>query len=242
MSGEKNNIYVTGGVISSRELESIKHWQSYNTVCKSVCICLCVSLSICLCLCVCVCDRFCCLVYRTQVYQALTKPLQCRWITSSHLCLRVTLCSQFTAHSSNARPFILFAQFQATGYARQHIWCLSQARINREDCARKGVVVLVAFIPLQLVALSIPFGEISWFNLPYWKEVCWARLNCINMGFGCFQYQPLMPSVLWCCWLGGRNGIRPVKNWVLLKGLRGTKRWIRQWLGACFHFYRLLLL
>jgi len=24
-----------------------------------------------------------------------------------------------------------------------------------------------------------------------------------------------MPSVLWCCWLGGRQGIRPVKNWVV---------------------------
>jgi len=24
-----------------------------------------------------------------------------------------------------------------------------------------------------------------------------------------------LPSVLWRCWLGGRNGIRPVKNWVV---------------------------
>ena len=24
-----------------------------------------------------------------------------------------------------------------------------------------------------------------------------------------------MPSVLWCCWLGGRKGIQPVKNWVV---------------------------
>jgi len=28
---------------------------------------------------------------------------------------------------------------QATGYAIQHIWCLSQARINWEGCARKGI-------------------------------------------------------------------------------------------------------
>jgi len=27
----------------------------------------------------------------------------------------------------------------ATGYASQDIWCLSQARINREGCARKGM-------------------------------------------------------------------------------------------------------
>jgi len=25
----------------------------------------------------------------------------------------------------------------------------------------------------------------------------------------------LLPSVLWCCWLGGRKGIWPVKNWVV---------------------------
>ena len=25
----------------------------------------------------------------------------------------------------------------------------------------------------------------------------------------------VMPSVLWCCWLGSRKGIGPVKNWVM---------------------------
>ena len=28
---------------------------------------------------------------------------------------------------------------QATGYASQHIWCLSQARIKWEGCSRKGI-------------------------------------------------------------------------------------------------------
>ena len=28
-------------------------------------------------------------------------------------------------------------------------------------------------------------------------------------------YCVLWPSVLWRCWLGGRKGIRPVKNWVV---------------------------
>jgi len=28
---------------------------------------------------------------------------------------------------------------QATGYASQHIWCLSQARINWDGCGRKGI-------------------------------------------------------------------------------------------------------
>jgi len=28
-------------------------------------------------------------------------------------------------------------------------------------------------------------------------------------------YRSTLPSVLWCCGLGGRKGIRPVKNWVV---------------------------
>ena len=40
----------------------------------------------------------------------------------------------------------------------------------------------------------------------------------------------LMPSVLWCCWLGGRKGIRPVKTWVVRCWhgyLSGTKcKWL----------------
>ena len=30
-----------------------------------------------------------------------------------------------------------------------------------------------------------------------------------------FEHILLTVYVLWCCWLGGRKGIRPVKNWVL---------------------------
>jgi len=29
----------------------------------------------------------------------------------------------------------------------------------------------------------------------------------------------IVPSVLWCCWLGGKKGIRPVKNWVVGAGM-----------------------
>ena len=29
----------------------------------------------------------------------------------------------------------------------------------------------------------------------------------------CLLYRSV-PSMLWCCWLGGRKGIQPVKNWV----------------------------
>ena len=34
---------------------------------------------------------------------------------------------------------ICCTKHQATGYASQHNWCLSQARINWEGCVRKGI-------------------------------------------------------------------------------------------------------
>ena len=34
---------------------------------------------------------------------------------------------------------VYVVRWQATGYASQHIWCLSQARINWEGCGRKGI-------------------------------------------------------------------------------------------------------
>jgi len=39
-------------------------------------------------------------------------------------------------------------------------------------------------------------------HLEFWD--IWDWVICITM-----------PSVLWRCWLGGRKGIRPVKNWVV---------------------------
>ena len=35
---------------------------------------------------------------------------------------------------------ISYSFIQTTGYASQHIWCLSQARINWEGCVRKGIL------------------------------------------------------------------------------------------------------
>ena len=42
----------------------------------------------------------------------------------------------------------------------------------------------------------------------------WQRLINVEI-LWCDCIARWLPSVLWCCWLGGRKGIRPVKNWVL---------------------------
>ena len=36
---------------------------------------------------------------------------------------------------------VVLCSNHAIGYASQHIWCLSQARIKREGCGRKGIRV-----------------------------------------------------------------------------------------------------
>ena len=41
-----------------------------------------------------------------------------------------------------------------------------------------------------------------------WQQACLVVLYMCNI-------ELLIPSVLWRCWLGGRMGIRPVKNWVV---------------------------
>jgi len=41
---------------------------------------------------------------------------------------------------------------------------------------------------------------------------------------GQFSWNSFLPSVLWRCWLGGRKGIRPVKNWVM-----GIVAWLCVW-------------
>ena len=37
----------------------------------------------------------------------------------------------------------------------------------------------------------------------------------LEWGYAWLWLYIILPSVLWRCWLGGRKGIRPVKNWVV---------------------------
>ena len=73
--------------------------------------------------------------------------------------------------------------------------------------------------------------EIKSFVVTHEKLTIWMQVNSSNITFLCPTTHPVacsgsmisgsvlvclcMPSVLWRCWLGGRKGIRPVKNWVV---------------------------
>jgi len=52
------------------------------------------------------------------------------------------------------------------------------------------------------------------------KDVVKWVLVCSYLQFLCFFWYSCLlfdlPLVLWRCWLGGRKGIRPVKNWVVV--------------------------
>jgi len=60
--------------------------------------------------------------------------------------------------------------------------------------------------------------------------------------FSFMSCMEVQPSVLWRCWLGGRKGIRPVKNWVVgcwhgyLSGARCRLAFVQKWNIAWWHF------
>ena len=56
---------------------------------------------------------------------------------------------------------------------------------------------------------SPPSGDVPNSILDYSRSISLA--NTTECVFNSLQF----PSVLWRCWLGGRKGIRPVKNWVV---------------------------
>jgi len=135
----------------------------------------------------------------------------------------------------------------ATGYASQHIWCLSQARINWEGYARKGIWLKNvgdgrggAPISLDGVAVHLDCWCVCLCYLYFSKEnpedgemyfLAPAHPGCpgqtpesCKMAVVC-----LCVCMLWCCWLGGRKGTGLWKNWVV-----GCRRGYLGW-GADLH-------
>jgi len=47
------------------------------------------------------------------------------------------------------------------------------------------------------------------------KQLILRQVIIVTVHLQCFNSFSATPSVLWHCWLGGRKGIRPVKNWVV---------------------------
>jgi len=100
------------------------------------------------------------------------------------------------------------------GFMRLEIWC--KIGLSADWClctvlrTRSGVCY--CWIGASVSRPWTLLNKLLWFML----SLC----QCVNLN----QYSPynncihiaLLPSVVWCCWLGGRKGIRPVKNWVVV--------------------------
>ena len=63
-----------------------------------------------------------------------------------------------------------------------------------------------------LLQYSLSYLYVLYLHCAYWcHQYLWPFISLTFCRFSpCF-----LPSVLWRCWLGGRKGIRPVKNWAV---------------------------
>ena len=80
-------------------------------------------------------------------------------------------------------------------------------RLTRENAALREEVEQ---LKRELVAAEVQNGGICCITL------CLMVIFLANLGWLFFPwFLFLFPSLLWCCWFGGRKGIWPVKNWVV---------------------------
>ena len=66
-------------------------------------------------------------------------------------------------------------------------------------------------VPGVRFSWMIKFSFVLLQELSLWLQKNYKFLSCMYIHICIYK----IPSVLWRCWLGGRKGIRPVKNWVV---------------------------
>ena len=69
-------------------------------------------------------------------------------------------------------------------------------------------------------SLSSPFLDLDLFIFIIYSRNMRSECLILRVYNSELEVHGHLPSVLWCCCLGGRRGIRPVKNWVV-RCLRG---------------------
>ena len=79
-----------------------------------------------------------------------------------------------------------------------------------------NVVGVMAGMSPQQVTLCDPLWHVSSRSSEAGYRLLYST-SCylLATSFWCALWWRSLPSVLWRCWLGGRKGIRPVKNWVV---------------------------
>jgi len=98
------------------------------------------------------------------------------------------------------------------------IWCFFSNRFQRNTwkvCFYGTVKIVSRCTQYLLLAVVSSIRTLLYtFSQPTRPLACREYVLAFSV---CFftRYSNLKPSVLWRCWLGGRKGIRPVKNWVV---------------------------
>ena len=76
--------------------------------------------------------------------------------------------------------------------------------------------LLVCVYPVPSNSWTIMTTRVPFFAYVGWfRKLCVCYLASLLLNYYYYCHYCHLPSVLWRCWLGGRKGIRPVKNWVV---------------------------
>ena len=99
------------------------------------------------------------------------------------------------------------------------IWCsvcVDMIRFLSEESTR----CYSQQLPILLVRWKC---SIPWPHQRIWTEMVFIAFLCLLLLSLLLCMPFVKPSVLWCCWLGGRKGIRPVKT------SGGVLAWLSAW-------------
>ena len=97
------------------------------------------------------------------------------------------------------------------------IQCLVSERIMT---VMKNIIIIAIFLLCYVVfqslyrtvpGIGVYFCTLHWIS----RHFQWVHFLYIFSVLKLMVAVHQLPSVLWRCWLGGRKGIRPVKNWVV---------------------------
>jgi len=112
--------------------------------------------------------------------------------------------------ASGKTNFVLWMQpVSGHPYAAKCIWCTKtvdlsnmqrQALVSHMSSSWRGMTLDIWRSLLRILFVAIASGKV--------KLWLWKTQEFFILLFG----HPDVPSVLWCCWLSGRKGIRPVKT------------------------------
>jgi len=94
---------------------------------------------------------------------------------------------------------------------------ISSTKQKDEAEVKKEIQSVIRQITASVTFLPLIECPCMWLLLCF--EITISTILTSTVGNTCLILQLLrltrFPSVLWHCWLGGRKGIRPVKNWVV---------------------------